>query len=118
MPELTTTARGGEGGSWRADDIVVTVSTTIDHGTVVCWYRNVLAAEHRWPMVSASAGWVRVGEHLTRAGLPPGVMARAELVHQLLERRPDADLSGWATHRRTVLGDLERVATLEEARRG
>ena len=98
MAEATTT-----------DDIVVTVSATIDHGTVVCWYRSERAAEQRWPMVSASAGWVRVGEHLTRAGLPEGVMARAQLVHDLLDRKPDADLSGWATHRRTVLGDLERL---------
>lgn len=106
MAEATTT-----------DNIVVTVSTTIDHGTVVCWYRNVLAAEHRWPMVSASAGWVRVGEHLSNVELDPGVRARAKLVHELLRRRPDADLSGWATHR-WVLGGLERLPQPAGARRG
>jgi len=108
---MAATVRGGEGGSWRADNIVCTVSTTIDHGTVVCWYRSEIAAEHRWPMVSASRNGVKVGEHLSNGEVTPGVMARAELVHELLRRKPDADLSGWATHRRerTFGGDLVRV---------
>lgn len=92
------------------DGIVCTVASTIDNGTVVCWYRSEIAAEHRWVMVSASRNGVRVGEHLTRGEVTPGVMDRAELVHQILRRRPDADLSGWATHRRERVfgGDLVR----------
>lgn len=47
------------------------------------------------------------------------VRCRAELVHQILRRKPDADLSGWATHRRQRAfgGELVRVGG-EEARRG
>jgi hypothetical protein len=103
---------GGEGGSnAAADGIVSTVTPTIMDGTVVRWYRSEIAAETHRVMVSASRNGISVGEHLTNGEVTPGVMERAELVHELLRRKPDADLSGWATHRRerTFGGGLVRV---------
>jgi hypothetical protein len=94
-------------------EVVCTVTPTIMDGTVVRWYRSETAAEHRWPMVSASRNGVLVGEHLTNGEVTPGIMDRAKLVHELLRRKPDADLSGWATHRRerTFGGDLVPVGS-------
>lgn len=100
-------------------EVVCTVTPTIMDGTVVRWYRSETAAEHNWVMVSASRNAVIVGEHLSNGEVTPGVMARARLVHELLRRKPDADLSGWATHRRARAfgGELVPVGG-EEARRG
>jgi hypothetical protein len=103
----------------EVDDIVCTVSTTTQDGTVVRWYRSEIAAEHgpRGAIASASRNGFEVHQRLTDGEMVPGITARAVLVYELLRRRPDADLSGWATHR-WVLGFLERVKQPAGARHG
>lgn len=94
-------------------EVVCTVTPTIGDGTVVRWYRSEIAAETHHVMVSASRNGVLVGEHLTNGEVTPGVIERAELAHDLLRRNHDADLSGWATHRRDRVfgGNLVPVAS-------
>jgi hypothetical protein len=92
-------------------DVVCTVTPTIQHGTVVRWYRSEIAAEQRMVMVSASRNGVEVGEHLMNGEVPSAVMADAAKVWVALQADKDADMSGWATHRRerTLGGSLVRI---------
>lgn len=91
--------------------VVCTVTPTIGDGTVVRWYRSEIAAEHRKVMVSASRNGVSVGEHLTHGRVPSSIMAVATQAWSILSQDPDADMSGWATHRRERVfgGNLVRI---------
>lgn len=96
-------------------ELVCTVTPTIQHGTVVRWYRSENAAEQRMVMVSASRNGVEVGEHLMNGEVPSAVMADAAKVWVTLQADKNADMSGWATHRRkqTFGGGLVRVDRAE-----
>lgn len=95
--------------------IVCTVTPTIMDGTVVRWYRSEIAAEMHRVMVSASRNGVQVGEHLTNGEVPVEVMDRANAAHEMLIASSDADLSGWATHRRGPRLGSELVPICREA---
>lgn len=81
--------------------VVVTVTPTIQDGTVVRWYRSEIAAERRMVMISASRNGVAIGEHLSNGEVPPETLAAAEAAHAELRANRDADMSVYATHRRT-----------------
>lgn len=88
---------------------VITVTATIQDGTVVRWYRSVQAAENRGPALSPSRKGVMVHhEYLT--DIPAEWIDRAREAHATLAADGDADFKSWATHRRLgLLGPLEAI---------
>lgn len=85
---------------------VVTVTPTIQDGTVVRWFTSLADAEDCEPVVSASRN--RVVQH--RDPVPEAWLVAAEAVWKALRSNPDADMRHLATHRRNgFLGPLVSV---------
>lgn len=86
-------------------EIVVTVTPTIQDGTVVRWYASLAAAEHHHdPIVSASRNGVRITTYLHL--VPPAVLARANEAHEILRGGAPELVQDMATHRRKLGGRL------------
>lgn len=88
---------------------VITVTATIQSGTVIRWYRSVEAVQVRGPALSASRDGVMIhGEYLT--AIPEEWIERAKAAYAMLAADHNADLGDWATHRRRgLLGPLEPI---------
>lgn len=90
-------------------DPVITVTPTVQSGTVIRWHRDLLAAENNTPVLSASRDGVRVHDAYLNT-IPATWVANATEVYEHLAAVRDADLSHLATHRRSGLsGPLEPV---------
>jgi hypothetical protein len=90
-------------------DPVITVTATVQHGTVIRWYRSIEAAEDRGPALSASRMGVMVHrEYLT--DIPAEWIDRAREAHAVLAADRNADLDSWATYsRHGLFGPLKVV---------
>lgn len=88
---------------------VITVTPTIMSGTVVCWYRNLAAANQHQPIVSASRDGVMIHGDQWLRDVEPFLEAASE-AYRVLGPFPDADLRHLATHRsKGLMGPLEEV---------
>lgn len=88
--------------------MIVTVTPTLQAGTVVRWYDTENAEDRGEPIVTASRNGVRVHGYLHDT--PVAVLATAHSAWHVLRADNDADLNHLATHRRRgILGPLVPV---------
>lgn len=88
--------------------MIVTVTPTIQDGTVVRWYLNESAAELRREVVSASRNGVLVNGYLHE--IPAEVMADAQAAYEALRHDRRAEVAHLATHRhRGLFGPLVAI---------
>ncbi|WP_433233817.1 hypothetical protein [Actinomadura nitritigenes] len=93
---------------------VVTVTGNARTGTVVRWYRDLLAATHNRPTLSASRDGVMIHGQVYLHTIPAEWITDATLAYEALKAGA-GDVSGYATHRRAdAVGPLEPIT--QEAR--
>lgn len=90
--------------------MIVTVNATIMSGTVVRWYTHIGAYNAAAPLLSASREGVHVDGWLH--DVEP-LLAAAHSVHAALRADARADVSGYATHRQSVLGRRCELVAIE-----